>query len=101
MPAPSARTAKTYTIVSAALDTKAAPVPQNPKRLAIRIQNTGAQPGLARFGGPVQGNGSDMLFAAGSAPEKWDQEGTCPLESINFYSAAGTTWSVTEIVEGG
>lgn len=94
------RSAKTYTVVTPAAVTNAAPVPQNPKRLAIRIQNTGANAGLARFGGPVQTNGSDMLFAAG-ASEKWDQEGTFPLESINFYSLLGTTWSVVEVVEGG
>lgn len=98
MPAPS-RTTKTYTVVTAALDTKTAPVPANPKRLAVRIQNTGGSAGLARFGGPVQANGSDMLFAAG-ASEKWDQQGTFPLESLNFYSLGGTTWSVVEVVEG-
>lgn len=91
------RSTKTYTIVSAALDTKAAPLPTNQYRIGLRIQNTGANPGLARFGGPVQANGSDMLFASG-ASEKWSQSDTTPVESVSFYSVAGTTWSVSETV---
>lgn len=72
-------------------------VPANERRVALFIQNTGANPGLVRFAGATQGNGSDMAFPAGFV-QRWDQADTTPLESISVSSAAATTWCIIETV---
>lgn len=69
--------------------------PANPKRIALLIQNTGANPGLVRFEEPIQGDGSDLLFAAG-AGLLWDRADTCPVSAINVGSALGTTFAIVE-----
>lgn len=90
------RSTKTYLAISGPTQTTRAPVlPTNPARLALFIQNTGANPGLVRFGGPTQGNLSDILFAAG-AWIKWDRPDSCPLEAVAVSSAAATAWCIME-----
>ena len=70
---------------------------KNARRTLLVIQNTGAQDGLLRFGEPVQGDGTDMLFTAGSGLV-WDREMTCPELAINLGSANGTTFTIIEQV---
>jgi hypothetical protein len=94
---PAPRTTKTYVVATGPNASTAAVVPANPFRIAVFIQNTGANPGLARFGGPVQANGSDMAFTAGQS-QKWDQADTCPQDALTFQSTAATTWCVIETV---
>jgi hypothetical protein len=96
------RQTKTYLGVSQASAqlVSISPVPTNPRRLGLMIQNTGLNPGFCRFGAPVTGNGSDLLFAPG-AVIKWDQSDTVPLESINLASIAGTTWCLMETIPVG
>lgn len=93
------RSTKTYTIATGPGAPSSTPVPANPLRIGLFIQNTSANAGTSRLGTPVQGNGSDMLFAAG-ASQKWDQAETCPLESVNLSSAALVTWCVIETISG-
>lgn len=93
------RRTKTYQVVTAAGAASTRPVPENPKRVGFVIQNTGANPGLLRFGAPVASNGSDLTIAAGDR-FTWNQADTCPLESMNFASTLTTTWCVMEIVGG-
>lgn len=69
----------------------------NPERTMLLIQNTGANDGLVRFGGPILGDGTDILFTAGSGL-LWDREMTCPESSMDFGSALGTTFTITEQV---
>lgn len=71
------------------------PVPENPNRVSLVIQNTGAQPGQVRFGAPNLTAAQDFTWAAGQFT-KWDQADTCPLDSVNLNSAAATTWTVME-----
>jgi hypothetical protein len=73
--------------------------PNTPNRLMLTIQNTGANPGLLHFSEPVQGDGSDILFAVGQILI-FDQPGTCPTEAINVGSTLGTTWALLEQVQG-
>lgn len=77
----------------------APPVPTNPKRIALLVQNTGAQLVLMRFTQPVNQDGSDVAIAAG-AIVRWDQSDTAPLEAIFFFcgNAAGSTVAVLETV---
>lgn len=72
-------------------------VPGNPERTMLVIQNTGANAGLVRFEEPVQGDGGDILFEAGSGLV-WDRAATCPEAAINVGSLLGTTFSITEQV---
>lgn len=69
--------------------------PNNPNRTLITIQNTGANPGLLRWGEPCKGDGSDQVIAAGQ-DKTYDQADTCPVEAINLASIAGTTWAIVE-----
>jgi hypothetical protein len=69
-----------------------------PNRIMLSIQNTGANPGLVRLGGPVRNDGSDMFLAAGQFSPLWDKAETCPTDQLNFFSALGTTFSVIETV---
>lgn len=94
---PALRT-KQYGIVSTAAATSVRPGPAVPNRRYLMIQNTGANPGLFRFGGSTRGDGSDMLFAAGTGVIL-STESVCPIEDLNFSSVLGTTWSVIEGVE--
>lgn len=73
-------------------------VPGNPARRMLLIQNTGSNDGLIRFEEPVQGDGGDMLFAAG-AGLLWDRSETCPESAINIGSANGTTFCIIEQIE--
>jgi hypothetical protein len=77
------------------------PIPTNPRRIALVIQNTGAAPGLVRFGDTVKNDGSDLLLAAGMFAPPWQTPETTPIESINFFSQNGTTFAVLETVQGG
>jgi hypothetical protein len=72
-------------------------VPSSPNRSMLMIQNTGPNPGVIRFDGPVQGDESDMLFASGSGL-LFDRSDTVPETSISFGSALGTTFCVLEQV---
>lgn len=90
---------KQYVVIAqAATDVK--PTPAVKSRIMLQIQNTGTNPGLVRFGGPVRRDGGDMLLAAGQFSPLFDRQETCPNDSLSFYSTAGTTFSVIEIVEG-
>lgn len=93
------RNSKTYFVQTGTTgaDPSVPPVPTNPARIGLIIQNTGANPGVLRFGGPPQGAGKDLAFSAGQR-EPWLQSDTTPLEAIYFLSAAATTWCVVEIV---
>jgi hypothetical protein len=98
MPAP--RT-KTYLVkVAAGVNPTTPPVPTNPRRVGLFIQNTGGTPGLMRFADPVKGDGSDIAVAAGAILPPWTQADTTPREAINFFSQNGTTFCVMETVEG-
>lgn len=90
-----ARNAKTYSFTTLAGATATRPLPENPNRVSLMIQNTGANLGNVRFGAPVQAPGSDLAFAPG-AIVKWDFPETCPLESVNLFSTASTTWCIVE-----
>lgn len=70
--------------------------PASADRTFFTIQNTGANPGLLRFGEPCKGDGSDIVFAINSPPMVWDQADTCPVEAINLASVLGTTWAIAE-----
>lgn len=92
---PALRT-KQYLVASPAAGPSTSPGPMVPNRATLRFQNTGANPGLFRFGGATRGDGSDLTVAAG-ATVSYDQDAsTCPKESLNFSSVAGTTWAVIE-----
>lgn len=69
--------------------------PTNPKRILLMIQNTGANAGLVRFEEPIQGDGSDILFAPG-AGLLFDRGDTCPQGAVNVGSSAGTTFTILE-----
>jgi hypothetical protein len=89
-----------YGVQSKAGEKSTRPTPAVGDRIFLVIQNTGANPGLLRFGGPVRGDGSDLLFAAGSAPLIFDQADSCPNDDLNFQSTLGTSWAVLERVVG-
>lgn len=93
------RKTKTYPVVTQAGGASIQPVPQNPSRIALFVQNTSVNPGLMRLGDPTQGQGSDILFAAG-AFILWDQPDSCPLEALNFSSVLLATWCVMETIPG-
>ena len=86
---------KTYPLTTAAGAASTRPVPTNPNRVSLIIQNTGANPGQVRFAEPGQGVGADMLWVAGFI-FKWDQADTCPKEAINVSSTLATTWVIVE-----
>lgn len=69
--------------------------PLNPTRKSLRIQVTGANPGLLQFANKVRNDGSDFTIAAGQFMT-WEQSDTCPLEAINIGSVAATTWAILE-----
>ncbi len=97
---PASRT-KTYLVKAAPGDTTGTPpIPTNPRRLGLIIQNTGAAPGLVRFGDTVKNDGSDLLLAAGTFAPAWSTPETTPVESVNFFSTTGTTFCVIETVKG-
>lgn len=93
-----ARQTKTYPAVSGPNASTAAVLPANPKRIGLFIQNTGANPGNRRFGGPVQGVGGDALLTTGQF-HQWDQKDSCPLESVSVGSVLATTWVIEETVD--
>lgn len=74
--------------------------PHVPKRVLLVIQNTGANPGLFRIEKQVQLDGGDYVIAAG-AELRFVEPENCPSESLNFYSALGTTFAVFEGVVNG
>lgn len=86
---------KTYPVVSQAGGASTRPLSDNPSRKSLIIQNTGGNPGQVRFGAANQGPGADLTFIAGQM-ERWDQPGTCPLESVNLSAVLGTTWCIVE-----
>jgi hypothetical protein len=92
---------KIYLVKAAPGDTTGnPPIPTNPRRLGLVIQNTGAAPGLVRFGDTVKNDGSDLLLAAGEFAPAWLTPETTPIESVNFFSESGTTFCVIETVKG-
>jgi hypothetical protein len=93
------RKTKTYVFASGPGQDLGAPVPQNPTRIAITIQNTGANPGVMRFGAPPQGSGQDFAWSAGFL-YGWDQRDTCPQEAVFLASVAATSWVIVETVDG-
>lgn len=86
---------KTYPLATAAGGVSVRPLPSNPNRVSLIIQNTGANPGQVRFAEPNQGVGADMLWVAGFL-FKWDQADNCPTEAINLSSVLATTWVIVE-----
>lgn len=102
MPAASAkRRTKQYGLpVAAGTDNVAGAIrvaPANANRSMLIIQNAGANDGLIRFDSAVQGDGTDMVFAAGSGLV-FDRENTCPEAEIWVGSALGTTFTFIEQV---
>ncbi len=69
--------------------------PQNPKRIGLSIQNTGANPLLLQFNNKVKGDGSDLAIAAGVLLH-WHTPETCPQGSIHIGSVLGTTCAILE-----
>lgn len=67
-------------------------------RVSLIIQNTGVNPGFLHFAEDVQGDGSDLVLAAGEVRE-WKDARTTPREAVNVASVLGTTWAVIEGVE--
>ena len=97
-----ARTKQYLIAVSPATDTARTspqPIPQNPSRCFLYIQNTGANPGLVQFTNRVKGDGSDLLFAPGDTLQfdQYSDDGfNGPTEAVNFGSALGTSFAVLE-----
>jgi len=89
---------KQYSVICAANQAQR-PAPAVGSRILLSIQNTGANPGLVRFGNDVRGDGGDMALGAGGFSPLFDKPETCPNDALNFFSALGTTFSVIEIVE--
>lgn len=87
---------KQYQVICEPAGESKSPGPAVPERRYLVIQNTGANPGRFRFGGPVRGDGGDMLFSAGQVQILSPAPDLCPTDSLNFQSAAGTTWAVLE-----
>jgi hypothetical protein len=97
---PAVRT-KTYLVKAApGVTTGTPPIPTNPRRIALFVQNTGAAPGLVRLGDTVKNDGSDILLASGEFIPPWQTPETCPVETVNFFSTDGTTFCVIETVRG-
>jgi hypothetical protein len=92
------RKSKTYQVVTQAGAASIRPVPENPHRIGLFIQNTSANPGLVHLGAATAMNGSDILFAAGQIV-RWDQGDTCPVEGVNFSSTLQVTWCVIETID--
>ena len=88
---------KQYVVVCAAGQAQR-PAPAVGSRILLSIQNTGVNPGLVRLGNDVRGDGGDMSLVAGQFSPLFDQAETCPNDALNFYSVAGTTFSVIEMV---
>lgn len=86
---------KTYNLVTLAGAGSVRPLPENPKRASLFIQNTSGVPGRLRFGANCQGPGQDITWPAGKW-EKWDTSDTCPLDSVNLASDANCTWLIME-----
>lgn len=89
---------KQYVVVAKA-NTPQRPTPAVPNRVMLLIQNTGANPGLVRFVGEVRQDGGDIVLAAGAFSPLWDQKDSTPNDALNFFSTAGTTFAVLEMVE--
>lgn len=87
---------KQYLVATLSTDVNKTPGPAVPERAYLAVQNTGANEGLFRFGGPVRRDGSDIEFATGAMVIFSSYPGLCPTESLNFASVAGTTWAVVE-----
>ena len=87
---------KQYLVLTLAGAPSVSPGPAVPERRYLKIQNTGANPGRFRFGGATRADGSDMTFAAGQVETFHTGDGLCPSESLNFSSAAATSWAVIE-----
>ena len=102
MPAGDRITMQYGTTLAAGTDTPASSVRISPKagagrRTLLMIQNTGANPGLVRFGEPILGDGTDLLFTPGSGL-LFDRASTCPEGAINLGSNLGTTFAILEQV---
>lgn len=91
---PAARPTRQY-VVQTGPGITPRPSTDNPRRNSLFIQNTGGVAGTFRLGASCKGDGGDVAFAAGQAL-LWENPDTCPTESLNFASAAATTWCVIE-----
>lgn len=67
--------------------------PNNPTRIYMRIQNTGANPMFVRFDNNIQLDNGDTIIMPGDAEVFKDP---CPVDRVSYYSALGTTASVIE-----
>lgn len=90
------------TTLPAGSDTPTTSVRISPKagagrRTMLMIQNTGLNPGLVRFGEPILGDGTDLLFTPGSGLV-FDRSETCPEGAINLGSNLGTSFAILEQV---
>lgn len=90
------RKTKTYPAVTGPGTPTDAICSENPTRLAIFVQNTGANPGILRFGTPTQQT-ANIAVAAG-AWFNWDQADTSPQEAVFVQSQLATTWTIMETV---
>lgn len=87
---------KQYLVLTQAGAASFSPGPAVPERRYLAIQNTGANAGRFRFGGATRADGSDVAFAAGALVIFSPTPDLCPIESLNFSSLLGTSWSVIE-----
>lgn len=94
-----ARNTKTYLATTGPGASQDAVVPNNIARIALKVQNTGSNPGRMRFAGQPQGGGSDILIAPGEWPPGFDQADTCPQEGVFLASDFKTTWLILETVD--
>lgn len=84
---------KQYLVTVPALTKLPGVGPNNPKRVYLRVQNTGANPLLFRFGEDIQLDQSDIVIIAGDSVTFNDP---CVTLRTSFYSVAGTTVSIVE-----
>lgn len=87
-------------LTAAATQPDAAVSPDNAGRVSLFIQNTGANPGLLRFGNPCKVDGTDIAVAAGAAIQ-FNENSAIIRQSFWLYSALATTWAIVEAVNNG
>lgn len=90
------RKTKTYPAVTGPGAPNEAICSENPTRIGLFVQNTGANPGVLRIGTPTQQT-ANITFTA-QMWINWDQADTCPLEAVFVQSPLATTWTIMETV---
>ena len=83
----------TYGVTLPAAVARNGVAPNQPKRVQLLIQNTGANPATVKFGQPCNSALDGFVLAAGALLNLHDP---CPPESLNFFSTLGTTLSIYE-----